>query len=239
MIQFYTYNISYSTREKFINLSWVGIQCDLYCIQREVFVVIFECTDFFFNILNNERYHLRVLKSQNIYLEGIHARFKLLLLTNIFTYMPSFFFFSNAIIMHILYTHAFSPYHFNGNCFNSYISCIELHSRSYKKKSMQSISWIFWLRIKGDVLKDLMSRGLTMEIALWLAADRVRWKSLQISCLKHLMVQRVLRERERDSSNTWVFFLHQHEPIYIHINGYLNNPGMRTSVESSLIVNQI
>lgn len=91
--QFYTYNISYSTREKFINLSWVGIQCDLYCIQREVFVVIFECTDFFFNILNNERYHLRVLKSQNIYLEGIHARFKLLLLTNIFTYMPSFFFF--------------------------------------------------------------------------------------------------------------------------------------------------
>lgn len=130
--QFYTYNISYSTREKFINLSWVGIQCDLYCIQREVFVVIFECTDFFFNILNNERYHLRVLKSQNIYLEGIHARFKLLLLTNIFTYMPSFFF-SNAIIMHILYMHAFSPYHFTSNCFNSYISC-KLHSPSYKKK---------------------------------------------------------------------------------------------------------
>lgn len=124
-------NISYSTREKFINLSWVGIQCDLYCIQREVFVVIFECTDFFFNILNNERYHLRVLKSQNIYLEGIHARFKLLLLTNIFTYMPIFF--SNAIIMHILYMHAFSPYHFNGNCFNSHISC-KLHSPSYKKK---------------------------------------------------------------------------------------------------------
>lgn len=64
----------------------------LYCIQREVFVVIFECTDFFFNILNNERYHLRVLKSQNIYLEGIQAWFKLLLLTNIFIYMPSFFF---------------------------------------------------------------------------------------------------------------------------------------------------
>lgn len=64
----------------------------LYCIQREVFVVIFECTDLFFNILNNERYHLRVLKSQNIYLEGIQAWFKLLLLTNIFTYMPSFFF---------------------------------------------------------------------------------------------------------------------------------------------------
>lgn len=49
--QFYTYNISYSTREKFINLSWVGIQCDLYCIQREVFVVIFECTDFFLTSL--------------------------------------------------------------------------------------------------------------------------------------------------------------------------------------------
>lgn len=75
------------------------------------------------------------------------------------------------------------------------------------KKSMQSISWIFWLRIKGDVLKDLKSRGMTMDIALWLAADRVRWKSLQSSCLKHLMVQRVLRERERDSSNTWFFFL--------------------------------
>lgn len=44
-------NISYSTREKFINLSWVGIQCDLYCIQREVFVVIFECTDFFLTSL--------------------------------------------------------------------------------------------------------------------------------------------------------------------------------------------
>lgn len=27
--QFYTYNISYSTREKFINLSWVGIQWNL------------------------------------------------------------------------------------------------------------------------------------------------------------------------------------------------------------------
>lgn len=67
------------------------------------------------------------------------------------------------------------------------------------KKSMQSISWIFWLRIKGDVQKDLSEeqRPDHGQIALWLAADRVRWKSLQSSCLKHLMVQRVLRERER------------------------------------------
>lgn len=114
------------------------------------------------------------------------------------------------------------------------------HTFHHIKKSMQSISWIFWLRIKGDVLKDLKSRGLTMEIALWLADDRFQWKSLQSSCLKHLMVQRVLREREREIQVTHgFFFLHQHEPIYIHINGYLNNPGLRTSVESSLIVNQI
>lgn len=165
----------------------------LYCIQREVFVVIFECTDFFFNILNNERYHLRVLKSQNIYLEGIQAWFKLLLLTNIFTYMPSFFFQMQSSCtfytrMHFLLI------------ISMVIALIPIfHALNFTvdhiKKSMQSISWIFWLRIKGDVLKDLMSRGLTMEIALWLAADRVRWKSLQISCLKHLMVQRVLRER--------------------------------------------
>lgn len=88
----------------------------------------------------------------------------------IYLHICQVFFFSNAIIMHILYTHAFSPYHFNGNCFNSYISCIELHSRSYKKKSMQSISWIFWLRIKGDVQKDLSEeqRPDHGQIALWL-----------------------------------------------------------------------
>lgn len=154
-------NISYSTREKFINLSWVGIQCDLYCIQREVFVVIFECTDLFFNILNNERYHLRVLKSQNIYLEGIHAWFKLLLLTNIFTYMPSFFF-SNAIIMHILYMHALSPYHFNGNCFNSHISC-KLHSPSYKKKVCnQYLGFSDWGLREMSKKTCQKSRGLTM-----------------------------------------------------------------------------
>lgn len=130
--QFYTYNISYSTREKFINLSWVGIQWNLVLYSKGSLCCNIWMHRFFFNILNNERYHLRVLKSQNIYLEDIHARFKLLLLTNIFTYMPSFFF-SNAIIMHILYMHAFSPYHFNGNCFNSHISC-KLHSPSYKKK---------------------------------------------------------------------------------------------------------
>lgn len=130
--QFYTYNISYSTREKFINLSWVGIQWNLVLYSKGSLCCNIWMHRFFFNILNNERYHLRVLKSQNIYLEGIHARFKLLLLTNIFTYMPSFFF-SNAIIMHILYMHAFSPYHFTSNCFNSYISC-KLHSPSYKKK---------------------------------------------------------------------------------------------------------
>lgn len=28
-------------------------------------------------------------------------------------------FFSRAIIMHTLFMHAFSPYHFTGNCFNS------------------------------------------------------------------------------------------------------------------------
>lgn len=130
--QFYTYNISYSTREKFINLSWVGIQWNLVLYSKGSLCCNIWMHRFFFNILNNERYHLRVLKSQNIYLEGIQAWFKLLLLTNIFTYMPSFFF-SNAIIMHILYMHALSPYHFNGNCFNSHISC-KLHSPSYKKK---------------------------------------------------------------------------------------------------------
>lgn len=130
--QFYTYNISYSTREKFINLSWVGIQWNLVLYSKGSLCCNIWMHRFFFNILNNERYHLRVLKSQNIYLEGIQAWFKLLLLTNIFTYMPSFFF-SNAIIMHILYMHAISPYHFNGNCFNSHISC-KLHSPSYKKK---------------------------------------------------------------------------------------------------------
>lgn len=38
------------------------------------------------------------------------------------------------------------------------------------KKSMQSISWIFWLRIKGDVLKDLSKeqRPDHGQIALWL-----------------------------------------------------------------------
>lgn len=82
------------------------------------------------------------------------------------------------------------------------------------KKSMQSISWIFWLRIKGDVLKDLMSRGLTMEIALWLAADRVRWKSLQSSCLKHLMVQRVLREREIQVTHVFFSYISMNQYIY-------------------------
>lgn len=160
-------NISYSTREKFINLSWVGIQCDLYCIQREVFVVIFECTDFFFNILNNERYHLRVLKSQNIYLEGIHAWFKLLLLTNIFTYMPSFFFQMQSsctfyTCMHFLLI------------ISMVIALIPIFHANYTvhhiKKSMQSISWIFWLRIKGDVQKDLSEeqRPDHGQIALWL-----------------------------------------------------------------------
>lgn len=162
--QFYTYNISYSTREKFINLSWVGIQCDLYCIQREVFVVIFECTDFFFNILNNERYHLRVLKSQNIYLEGIHARFKLLLLTNIFTYMPSFFFQMQSsctfyTCMHFLLI------------ISLVIALIPIFHANYTvhhiKKSMQSISWIFWLRIKGEVLKDLSEE----QIVAWPWSD--------------------------------------------------------------------
>lgn len=117
---------------------------------------------FFFNILNNERYHLRVLKSQNIYLEGIQAWFKLLLLTNIFTYMPSFFF-SNAIIMHILYMHAFSPYHFTSNCFNSYISC-KLHSPSYKKKYAINIL-DFLTEDKGRSPKRPVrraDRGLTM-----------------------------------------------------------------------------
>lgn len=187
----------------------------LYCIQREVFVVIFECTDFFFNILNNERYHLRVLKSQNIYLEGIHARFKLLLLTNIFTYMPSFFFQMQSSCtfytrMHFLLI------------ISMVIALIPIFHANFTvdhiKKSMQSISWIFWLRIKGDVLKDLMSRGLTMEIALWLAADQVRWKSLQSSCLKHLMVQRVLREREIQVTHVFFSYISMNQYIYTSLD---------------------
>lgn len=184
----------------------------LYCIQREVFVVIFECTDFFFNILNNERYHLRVLKSQNIYLEGIQAWFKLLLLTNIFTYMPSFFFFQMQSSCTFYTCMQFLL------IISMVIALIPIFHANYTvhhiKKSMQSISWIFWLRIKGDVQNDLMSRGLTMEIALWLAADRVRWKSLQISCLKHLMVQRVLREREIQVTHVFFSYISMNQYIY-------------------------
>lgn len=106
--QFYTYNISYSTREKFINLSWVGIQWNLVLYSKGSLCCNIWMHRFFFNILNNERYHLRVLKSQNIYLEGIHARFKLLLLTNIFTYMPSFFFFKCNHHAHFIHACIFS-----------------------------------------------------------------------------------------------------------------------------------
>lgn len=129
--QFYTYNISYSTREKFINLSWVGIQCDLYCIQREVFVVIFECTDFFLTSLIMKDITLEFWKVRTFILKvfkhGLNYYF-----WQIYLHICQLFF-SNAIIMHILYMHAFSPYHFTSNCFNSYISC-KLHSPSYKKK---------------------------------------------------------------------------------------------------------
>lgn len=162
--QFYTYNISYSTREKFINLSWVGIQWNLVLYSKGSLCCNIWMHRFFFNILNNERYHLRVLKSQNIYLEGIQAWFKLLLLTNIFTYMPSFFFQMQSsctfyTCMHFLLI------------ISLVIALIPIFHANYTvhhiKKSMQSISWIFWLRIKGEVLKDLSEE----QIVAWPWSD--------------------------------------------------------------------
>lgn len=163
--QFYTYNISYSTREKFINLSWVGIQWNLVLYSKGSLCCNIWMHRFFFNILNNERYHLRVLKSQNIYLEGIHAQFKLLLLTNIFTYMPSFFFFQMQSSCTFYTCMQFLL------IISMVIALIPIFHANYTvhhiKKSMQSISWIFWLRIKGEVLKDLSEE----QIVAWPWSD--------------------------------------------------------------------
>lgn len=165
--QFYTYNISYSTREKFINLSWVGIQCDLYCIQREVFVVIFECTDFFLTSLIMKDITLEFWKVRTfilkVFMHGLNYYF-----WQIYLHICQVFFFQMQssctfyTCMHFLLI------------ISLVIALIPIFHANYTvhhiKKSMQSISWIFWLRIKGDVQKDLSEeqRPDHGQIALWL-----------------------------------------------------------------------
>lgn len=165
--QFYTYNISYSTREKFINLSWVGIQCDLYCIQREVFVVIFECTDFFLTSLIMKDITLEFWKVRTfilkVFMHGLNYYF-----WQIYLHICQVFFFQMQssctfyTCMHFLLI------------ISMVIALIPIFHANYTvhhiKKSMQSISWIFWLRIKGDVQKDLSEeqRPDHGQIALWL-----------------------------------------------------------------------
>lgn len=87
----------------------------------------------FFHILNNDRYHMRLLMSESEHLSSRYSCTVKITTSEEYIYIYAKFFFSSAIIMHTLYMHAFSPYHFTGNCFNSWISC-KLHSTSYKKK---------------------------------------------------------------------------------------------------------